>query len=195
MSVAALVLAAGASRRFGQPKQLVSVDGMPLVRCIAERARAACPDVCVVLGSCSDRVALALSGLDVALVYATDWFAGMGASLRAGVAWAEAASHDSVIILTCDQPRLTSAHVAALVSAHEAHAGALVASRYADTLGVPAVFGRAHFPALLALGGDRGARALLRSHPDVVAIDWPDGALDIDTPADLARVSQFTSPI
>ncbi|HEY5926895.1 MAG TPA: nucleotidyltransferase family protein [Kofleriaceae bacterium] len=188
MTVAALVLAAGASRRLGEPKQLVSIDGVPLVRRIVERAMAACDAVCVVLGARPERVAGALVGLDVALTFCPLWFEGMGASLRTGVAWARAAGHDAVMVLTCDQPRLTVEHARSLVDHHHSHARATVASRYADTLGVPAVFGSAQFDALLALEGDRGARALLRSGGNVIAVDWADGAFDIDTPADIARL-------
>lgn len=68
--------------------------------------------------------------------------------------------------------------------------GESVASRYGDTLGVPAVLGRARFTDLLRLRGDRGARAILRDDPCVVAVDWPDGAFDVDTPADAAALAQ-----
>ena len=85
--------------------------------------------------------------------------------------------------------RLTSEHARLLVAHYRAGGGVAVASRYADTLGVPAVFGRTRFADLLSLRGDQGARSLLRGDPDVIALDWPDGALDIDTPDDLATCS------
>lgn len=188
MTVAALVLAAGASRRLGQPKQLVSIEGVPLVRRIAQHALAACDAVCVVLGACADEVELALSGLPVALAHAPDWREGMAASLRRGVAWASVAGHDAVAVFTCDQPRLTTEHARLLVAYFRAGGGLAVASRYADTIGVPAVFSRARFAELLSLRGDQGARSLLRTDPDVIELDWPDGELDLDTPADLASV-------
>ncbi|NVB85586.1 MAG: NTP transferase domain-containing protein, partial [Kofleriaceae bacterium] len=111
------------------------------------------------------------------------------ASLRLGVAWASQAGHDGVAVFTCDQPRLSVAHARALVDAFRAGGGAAVASRYEGTLGVPAVFGRARYAELFALRGDQGARSLLRRDPAVIAIDWPDGAHDVDTPADLASLS------
>lgn len=188
MTVAALVLAAGASRRLGRPKQLLAIDCVPLVRRIAERARAACDAACVVVGADGGRVSAALAGLDVSIVYAPDWAEGMAASLRRGVEWAVGAGHDAVATFTCDQPRLSVEHATVLVATYRAASGpsAVVASRYADTLGVPAVFGRARYPDLLAQHGDHGARALLRDDRDVIAVDWPDGAFDIDTPADAA---------
>ena len=138
-----------------------------------------------------------LIGLDVAIVVADDWAEGMAASLRRGVAWASAAGHDAIAMFTCDQPRLSLDHATALVATFRAslsdpgttispERSMIIASRYADTLGVPAVFGRDRYPDLLAQRGDRGARALLRGDRDVIAVDWPDGAFDIDTPADAA---------
>lgn len=184
MTVAALVLAAGASRRLGQPKQLLPIGGEPLVRRIAQRALAACDVACVVVGAGADEVIAALGELAVAFTHAPDWREGMGASLRRGVAWATAAGHDAVAVLTCDQPRLTIEHVRRLVEHHRA-TGGVVASRYAGTIGVPAVFPRWRFADLLALRGDRGARSLVRSDPDALALDWPDGEFDLDTPDDL----------
>jgi molybdenum cofactor cytidylyltransferase len=188
MTIAGLVLAAGASRRLGQAKQLLSIGGQPLVRRIALRARAACDATCVVVGAHADEIAWALAGLDVAIAFAPEWREGMAASLRIGVAWATNAGHDAVAVFTCDQPRLSTAHAIALVSTYRAGGGATVASRYADTVGVPAVLARSRFPELLALRGDHGARAILRRDPELVAIDWPDGAFDLDTPADLAAL-------
>lgn len=189
MTVAAIVLAAGGSRRLGQPKQLLAVDGVPLVRRIAERARAACDAACVVLGARVDEIAPALDGLGVRTLVAVDWLEGMAASLRCGVEWAAVTGHDAVAIFTCDQPRLSVEHALQLVERHRA-TGESVASRYAGTLGVPAVLGRAWFPDLVRLRGDRGARAVLREDPCVIAVDWPDGAFDIDTPADAAALAQ-----
>lgn len=189
MTVAAIVLAAGGSRRLGQPKQLLAVDGVPLVRRIAERARAACDTACVVLGARADEIAPALDGLGVPILVAVDWLEGMAASLRLGVHWAALSGHDAVAIFTCDQPRLTVEHARHIVEQHRA-TGRSVASRYAGTVGVPAVLGRVRFADLLHLHGDRGARSLLRKDPVVVAVDWPDGALDIDTPADAAALTQ-----
>jgi len=174
---AAVILAAGASRRLGRPKQLVEVDGEPLVHRIARMALTACEPVAVVAGAVPLRDALV--DLPIALVDNVFWAEGVASSIRAGVAWAEPA--DSVVLLTCDQVLLDPAHLRALIRASEE--GRLAASRYDGVLGVPAVFPRAYFPVLLALSGDRGAQPLLEP---AVPVDWPAGARDLDTEADLS---------
>lgn len=178
MTIAGIVLAAGASRRLGEPKQLLDCHGEPLVRVIARHVRAATDSTCVVVGAVD--LTAALAGLAVDMVPCPRWSEGMAASLRAGVEWAR--GHEAVVVAACDQPDLDAAHVRALIDTYR-RTGHIVASRYADITGVPALFPATMFDALTALEGDRGARALLG---DAHAIDWPDGARDLDTPSAVA---------
>jgi molybdenum cofactor cytidylyltransferase len=183
MKIAAIVLAAGASRRLGSPKQLLSMRGRPLVRVIAEEALASsCAAVAVVTGAHADATRDALAGLQVACVHNPNWAEGIASSIRAGVTYA--APFDAALLMVCDQPRLDRTHLDRLAGAFVAGA---VASRYAGVLGVPAVFGRALFPLLFGLRGDKGAREVLRGARPLAAIEWPDGAFDLDVPADLER--------
>jgi molybdenum cofactor cytidylyltransferase len=188
VTVAALVLAAGPSRRLGRPKQLLSFGGRPLVRIIADRARnSACDRVVVVLGAHADAIAPALRGADVETVVNGDWPEGVASSIRCGVVWAEGESCSAIVVLVCDQPALDAAHIDRLVGAYRA-GSPRVASRYAGTLGVPALFDRTSFSDLRGLQGDEGARHILRSARDVAAVDWEPGSIDIDTQEEAARV-------
>ncbi|MET0340456.1 MAG: nucleotidyltransferase family protein [Polyangiales bacterium] len=187
-SIACVVLAAGRSARLGRPKQLVSVDGHPLVRRTAIAARASrCRHVGVVLGAASAAVERALFGVDVARLANPAWETGLASSLAVAVEFAEARGADALLVCVCDQPHLSTAHLDALCAAHVG-SGRAVASAYAGILGVPAVFPRARFAALRTLQGDRGAGALLRNDREALTIAWPEGAVDLDTPEDLARL-------
>jgi CTP:molybdopterin cytidylyltransferase MocA len=174
---AAVLLAAGASRRLGRPKQLVELDGEPLVHRIARIALTACEPVAVVAGAVP--LGDVLADLPVAIVDNVVWAEGIASSIRAGIAWASAA--EAVVLLTCDQLLLDGAHLHMLIRA--SGGSRLAASRYEGVLGVPAVFPCELFPVLLALEGDRGAQPLLEA---AVPVDWPAGARDLDTLADLS---------
>lgn len=189
-NVACVVLAAGRSARLGRPKQLVRFAGQPLVRRAAEAARASrCAHVAVVVGAEREAVEAALAELDVARVANPSFATGLASSLHAAVDFAESREADALLLCVCDQPYLAAPHLDALCAAHLG-SGRAVASAYAGIRGVPAIFPRAQFAALRALRGDRGAGSLLRDDAEALAIAWPEGALDVDTPADLARLAE-----
>ncbi len=187
----AVLLAAGASRRLGRPKQTVLIDGEPLVARMAGLALATDPRALIVsLGAQADAVRRALGDLGddprVRCVEATDWTAGMGASLRAGLD-ALPDDCDAALVLLCDQPALTVAHLDRLLVAWRVDPARASASAYAGVLGVPAVLPRAWWSALEPQA-DRGARDLLRARAaEVSAVEAAELARDIDTPGDLGR--------
>ena len=185
MGVTALVLAAGASRRFGRPKQLFEVRGEALVRRAASIALAVVPTIVVIPGRNSSFVAPAtsmaireaLAGLDVSIVENPDAEEGIASSIRVGVH----ACEGDVLITLCDQPQVTSPHLAALIQS----GAAIAATSYAATAGVPAFFSAAFRAELLELRGDRGAKVLLERHAGVVRlISLPAAAIDFDEPSD-----------
>jgi molybdenum cofactor cytidylyltransferase len=190
MTAAILLLAAGNSARMGAPKQLLNFGGKPLVRHTAEIALAAqCGPVVVVLGAYEPEVRDALKGLDVEMALNPRWPEGMGTSIQAGFASAAASNADAVILQLSDQPRVSSAFLKQLVEQHRQSARPIVAARYAQTAGVPALFARSTFPLLLALSPDQGCKKVILSHPDdALLIDCPEAEIDIDTPKDYARV-------
>lgn len=187
--IAAVVLAAGESARLGQPKQLIGWQGQSLVRHAVEcAADGGCEPVFVVLGAHAEKLRFELSATSARPVPNPRWQEGLGSSVSAGVRAVEEQSPEAsaVVLLVCDQPRITPGLIRRLCR-RRAEAGArLVACAYAGTVGVPALFDRDFFPDLAGLSGPVGARSLLRRHADeVLQIPWPEGALDLDLPEDL----------
>jgi CTP:molybdopterin cytidylyltransferase MocA len=185
---AAILLAAGASTRLGHPKQLVEIDGEPLLRRAAQALLATAPTVLlVVLGHEADLMRAVLAGVDARFVVASDHAQGLSASLRAGIAALPPLVDGALVVLT-DQPALDATHLAALCAAWRRAPARAVASAYAGVLGVPAMLPRGWFDEIERLQGDVGARALLRAREgEVIAIEAPAFAHDLDTPTDLAR--------
>jgi len=190
--IAAVVLAAGESSRLGRPKQLVAFRGRSLTRGAVDAALGGgCSPVIVVLGARAERVRQEIDSRDVRAVVNPEWREGMAGSIRVGLAELEAAAGDAeaVVLMGCDQPHLSADVLRRLLEAYRGRNDAtatMAACAYAGTLGAPALFAREEFGRLLALGGDRGARDLLRAEADrVVRISWPDGARDVDVLGDL----------
>lgn len=188
-AIGCAVLAAGASSRLGRPKQLVLVDGVPLIRLVARAAaRSRCARVAIVLGANAANVAPALEGLDVERVDNPEWAEGMAASVRAAAAWAGRHALDALLLAVADQPRLSSRHLDALIAASR-DGERPAASAYGGQLGVPALFPQRWYARLALVRGDTGARQLLRASGElVVAVEWPAGALDVDRPEDLGAI-------
>jgi molybdenum cofactor cytidylyltransferase len=187
---ALVLLAAGASRRLGEPKQLLRIDGETLVHRVARLGLATAPaQALLVLGAQADRIRAATDGLALQRVDCPDPDAGLGASLRAGLA-AVSTTCEGALILLCDQPALETAHLQALVNAWRTQPERAAASAYAGVLGVPALLPRAWFGRLPPDAGDRGARDLLRARAgEVLSIPAPALSVDIDVPQDLSALS------
>jgi len=189
--VAAIILAAGGSSRMGRPKQLLKTDGVSFVRRTAETALASqCYRVFVVVGAQSDAVREELEGLDLTIVTNTLWHSGMGSSIRTGMQALKSDRHTygAALFLLIDQPAVTTALINTIMGAFRKGSD-LVASEYANSFGVPALFAAAYFEALGNLPSDSGAKVLLKRHgADVTRILFPEGAFDIDTQVDFERL-------
>ena len=187
--VDALVLAAGTSSRLGRLKQLLPYGDTTLLGHAIATARAAgVRRVGVVVGAhAADVAAEAMRARADLVAENADWAVGMGSSLRVGTrALTEyEQAPDALLVLLCDQPLVTSSDLQRLL-AHGTDV--VVASAYDGTTGVPALFPRHRFAALAALDGATGAKALLRS-VDVVRVECPTAAIDIDTEADWSRLT------
>lgn len=182
MRVGAVVLAAGASTRLGEPKQLLMLGGETLLKRAVRVAReAGCSPVVVVLGASAASIQAACDLGDAVIVMNEDWAEGMGSSVRVGVGVFR--DLDACVVTTCDMPAVTAAHLQLLMTT-----GEVTASSYAGRPGVPAYFPVSFFPSLMELRGDAGAKGLLRAARLVELIG---GELDIDTVEDLERARKL----
>jgi len=186
VSITAVILAAGASTRLGELKQLALMGEETLLeRAVRVAREAGCEPVVVVLGAEYAQVlANSLLG-DVVPVVNDAWEEGMASSIRLGVRTLASAAKDAegVVLMTCDQPAVTVEHLRLLMSQVE-----VKASRYAGRNGVPAFFPKKFFDKLMALKGDAGARELLAEarYEELVG-----GELDVDTVEDLERAREL----
>jgi CTP:molybdopterin cytidylyltransferase MocA len=185
-----VLLAAGASRRFGRPKQLARVGGESLLRRMARVALASDPAGCVVvLGARAELLRRELRGLPLTVVVNPCWRSGMSGSLAAGLRALPGGARAALVLLA-DQAAVGPADLALLVGAWRANPRRPAAVRTESGLSPPAVLPRRLFPLLKRLRGDRGARDLLRDPAcRTVGIPLPAAAIDVDRPADLARLA------
>lgn len=175
---------------MGTPKQLLELDGKPLlVRAVEAALASPAWPVIVVLGAHAERIRPVLARLPVLITENPAWAEGMAASIRAGVTTLQQFSRhlDAALIALCDQPAFSADTIAQLLATQRTSGRSIVAARYAGRHGAPALFLREHFASLTSLTGEEGARELLNGDPARIAsVELPALALDLDTPADVA---------
>jgi molybdenum cofactor cytidylyltransferase len=192
--VAALVLAAGSSRRMGAVnKLLITIDGKPMLKHAVEAVIAAkLAPVIVVTGHQHELVEAALQGLAARFVHNPDFAAGLSTSLKRGLA-ALPAECEGVLVALGDMPRVTAKEIASLANAFNPLEGrAIIVPTRRGKRGNPVLWARRFFPEMQEVAGDVGARHLIGAYPEAVAeIEMEgDGVLtDIDTPQALARLA------
>jgi len=224
--IGAVILAAGESSRFRQPKQLILFGGKTLIRRMIDAAcEAGCSPVVVVVGSQSEKIRRALRSTSAVIVENKDWERGMGGSIRTGVQalikdglspsrplgtatkadsllpWRSPVfaavrrantgrrSLEAVVLLVCDQPSVDAGAIRSLMALRRKTKKAIIASSYADTLGVPALFDRSCFQELLALDDATGAKPIIsRNRERIAEFAFAKGGIDIDTRNDYQQL-------
>jgi len=188
-----VVLAAGASTRFGATKQLVRVDGRPLMHTVVSRAvELAGHSVTVVLGAHAGELAPLLKHSPASVTINRDWAEGIASSIREGLSHTPSTA-DAVMFVLADQAAVTTEDLRRLAGAWRRNPNSITAAQYSGGVGVPAVFPRWCFRELNELRGDRGAQALLQRHVDrLTRIPMPSAELDIDRPEDLLSLEART---
>jgi molybdenum cofactor cytidylyltransferase len=189
---AGILLAAGESRRFGQPKQLLEWRGQTFIQAVARAGLAAGLDpLIVVTGSDAEQVEQALVDLPVQIVRNREWRVGQSSSIRAGL---EALPNETgaAIFLLSDQPQVTPTIMRALVEQHATDLAPILAPLILDRRGNPVLFDRVTFPDLLKLKGDVGGRAIFSKYT-VAYLPWHDDSLllDVDTPEMYQRLKDI----
>jgi molybdenum cofactor cytidylyltransferase len=193
--IAAIILAAGQGIRFGMsPKVVAELDRKPLVRHVAEEALASrARPVLVVVGHAAALTTVALAGLDVRLIHAVDFEAGLSRSLQAGLS-ALPADAAGALVLLADMPDVSARLIDRLIDAFEAgsHPNAVVPV-HAGRRGNPVLLSRKLFAAIEALKGDRGASQILGAASGVIELPVDDAAVtvDIDTQEDLRHLDSL----
>jgi molybdenum cofactor cytidylyltransferase len=196
-TLGAVILAAGGATRFGAPKQLALFQGESLVRKAARTALIAeCSPVVIVCGKQIEAIETILEDLPVKVVLNTRWNHGIGTSICRGVeaALEERPAPSALVLMTCDQPFVTPRTISCLAAAAAATNRSIAASSYGNSLGIPAFFHANWFSTLRQLPAQAGAKCLLTLHREqVTAVDFPEGAYDIDCPGDLERFAALPS--
>jgi molybdenum cofactor cytidylyltransferase len=190
MKTGVIILAAGSSSRLGSSKQLIEYQGKTLVRKAIDEARKSKADpLVVVLGWNPELIRSGFNTASVSSVVNEDWEAGMASSMQAGLRFLlERDQLDQVILMLCDQPFVDADLLDRLILEKERSGHGIAACAYSETLGVPAIFDQRYFEKLFALKGSEGAKKVIISNSDdVIAVDFPLGAVDLDTEEDLTR--------
>jgi molybdenum cofactor cytidylyltransferase len=187
-SVGLILLAAGSSTRMGCPKQLLRYGDRSLIIHMIEVALASqCQPIIVVLGAYADRIESEINHFPIQIVRNSSWAEGMGVSIQIGVkaVCARLEAPEAVILMLCDQPLISAQLLDRLILKYQTSGKPIIASTYADTIGVPALFSRALYAELISLKSSAGAKQVMLQHySDVETIAFPEGAIDLDTPID-----------
>jgi molybdenum cofactor cytidylyltransferase len=190
--ISAVVLAAGASTRMGQPKLLLPLGGESIIRrVVREVSVAGFDDVLVVLGHEHEQMLAALEGLHVRHAVNADYASGMGSSFRTAVE--HLPDSDAAMFLLADQPFVTAAEFRAVLDAYREATPAIVCARFGEVTAPPHLFDRSLFAELSQL--EHGARPVLQRHRDrSIVLTFPaDLLMDVDTPEDYERANSRAS--
>ena len=191
-NIGLIILAAGASTRMGQPKQLLAFEDTTLIgHAVKVGMDSDCDPVVVVLGAQSELIEKSIPETGVNIVENISWQEGMGSSIRVGLKRMLSLQNPrAIVVMVCDQPNVDSQLLNIMIECFSKGNARGVACTYDGVLGVPALFGSAMFSELFDISGDKGARSLLKKYKDQFKlIPFAEGTLDIDTPEDYKRMA------
>jgi molybdenum cofactor cytidylyltransferase len=182
---AVIILAAGQSSRLGQPKQLLKYQSKTLLQHAINTAKqSSAKSTIVVLGSGVEQILNTIDTNGLHIIKNDDWQSGIASSISYGVKSLQNIDPmpDAVILMTCDQPFVSSDLLNELIAKQKETGKLIIASQYDGTIGIPALFHKSLFEQLTALKGDSGAKKLMeQNRDDVTTVPFPKGGIDIDT--------------
>lgn len=187
-----IILAAGSSSRLGKPKQLLMYLGKTLIRKAIDTVLGCKFDASVlVLGANLELIIKEVQDTNIDIVINHNWEKGMASGMQMGLDFLnKIIAPDQVILMLCDQPFVNSALLNDIIEKQTKTGKGIIACHYNGTFGVPALFARKYFSELKKLNGSEGAKKVIYAHmEDAEKIDFPNGAIDIDTPEDYARLT------
>ncbi len=183
-----LILAAGAATRMKRAKMLLPFASTTILSHILQEVQAIKPDgICLVTGCYHNEIQNSITAAQLDIVYNGNWEDGMAGSIKLGLTALLQKHPDlgSVLIVASDQPYLNRKVLTDMTEALDDNQKGIVAAKYQEVAGIPVLFDQKYFDQLRQLQGDKGARTILQQYPDDIAtIDFPLGAIDIDTPED-----------
>lgn len=195
-NIAVIILAAGASKRLGKPKQLLVFRGETLLtRAVKAALSSGCRPVIVVLSANAESVRREIEEFDVEIAENREWKNGMGTSIRIGLEKLLEMQPDisAAVLAVCDQPFVSADLIEQLAVSFRLTNAPIVACSYGDTIGVPTLFSRRLFLELSSLETDGGAKKIIYRHrKSVVEIPFEAGATDIDTERDYLNLIDLT---
>jgi molybdenum cofactor cytidylyltransferase len=187
-NTAIIILAAGSSSRLAGAKQLLHFNNKTLLQHVIDEAvDSGAEPVIVITGANADEIEKEIKQTNVQVIRNENWKEGMASSIVAGVKKAISLNNDieKIIIAVSDQPFISSALFKQLYQTQIENVQHIVACSYADTIGTPTLFTQKYFDALMSLKGEEGAKNILKANNnDVATLDFPQGAIDIDTQKD-----------
>lgn len=192
-AAAALVLAAGAGRRFGGQKLLAELDGTPILQHVLDLAAAGQLDpVVVVLGPDAEALETRMRWRDEVRLVNPAPEDGISSTVRMGIAALAATDAQRAVVLLADQPRLSAAQLRTILAAPVDESRPIVVPRYSGVPGNPVLLERAAWLLTARLSGDQGLSQLFAARPELVRHVELEGANpDVDTPADLRAMEQL----
>jgi molybdenum cofactor cytidylyltransferase len=193
--VTGVVLAAGQARRMGRPKQLLLLDGKPMIwHVVTQCCHSDLDDIIVITGAYEAEVKQALDGLPVTVVYNASWVQGQSTSVKKSIETIKA-EEQAILFLLADQPLVDKNLINSLVRAYRQTTASIIIPRCKNRLGNPVLFDIACWrQEFLQLSGDEGARKIFRQYPEAVQYVELLGEhffLDIDTPTDYENMKQL----